>query len=172
MRVRNASIVYDFFNITEGGIKSVPLDVITSSYHHALLIRDINKDNPQPWRTPVLLTKEFLQNKSQSSEINHCHSKSSIIVRLNRLNVHRSEKQRKKSLGSTTTKTGWDMTILVLPSFTICNALPFPILCRCWQSSDQEYYSGEIEHIPDDDFEDGLHQPKQSIISSDSCCAT
>ena len=76
--VEGAPIVFEVRDIAEDETISVPLPVIDSSRHHALLIQDL--DCPF-WRHPVLLNKSFLYNQMNMSQVNKCHAMSGIVVK-------------------------------------------------------------------------------------------
>ena len=150
--VENAPIIFERNGLEERSKVSLPITVLLSFALHALIIRDFTDDGMQRWRTPILLTKEFLHNSQQLSGVVQSHASCGIIVERNRLNVYRSEKSRSKEYARTrknatapnitNIKTAWATTIQIKPSFVLLNALPFSILFRSWQLP-QESFNAE-----------------------------
>ena len=129
-----APIVFERNNLEPGTKIGLPINIMLSSSYHFLLIGDVAKDSNVFWREPVLLTKNFLFNPRHISEVSRCHAASGVSVQRNRLNVHRSSRSRHSgSKKASKTRTAWDSTIVVMPSFVLTNALPFNIQFRCWQ---------------------------------------
>lgn len=134
---KGALIVHEMF-ISEESVAAVPLNIVLSMHHHALLFQDVNGEESDTWRDPVLLTKDFLFNDTHLREVSKCHTMSGIKIRKERLNVHSSSERRGKVLTADSVKniwsrTAWDTTITVVPFFLLSNAMPFPILIKAWQ---------------------------------------
>jgi len=129
-----APIVFERNDLEPGTKIGLPINIMLSSSFHFLLIGDLAKDGNVFWREPVLLTKNFLFNPRHISEVVRCHAASGLTVQRNRLNVHRSSRSRHSGTKKISkTRTAWDSTIVVMPSFVLTNALPFNIQFRCWQ---------------------------------------
>ena len=147
--VENAPIIFERNGLEEGSKVSLPITVLLSFSLHALIIRDFTDDGMQRWRTPILLTKEFLHNSQHLSGVVQSHASSGIIVERNRLNVYRSEKSQRQKYTRTSKnatapnitnmKTAWATTIQIKPSFVLLNALPFSILFRSWQLPQESF---------------------------------
>ena len=136
--VEGALIVYEKDDITEGVEAPLPLNLLDSSYYHALLIQDLTGQNNGSWRDPVLLTKDFLFNQMKTRELSRCHALSGVVIQKERLNICLSNKHINAPVASDAMKsilrrTAWDTTIQVVPFFLLSNSMPFPILARTWQ---------------------------------------
>ena len=140
--VKNAPLIFERNGLEEGSKVSLPITVLLSFALHALIIQDFNDDGMQRWRTPILLTKEFLQNSQHLSGIVQSHASSGIIVESIRLNVYRSEKSQHKEYtrtiknatapNFTNTNNAWATTIQIKTSSVLLNALHFCIIFHSW----------------------------------------
>jgi len=131
--VSDAQIVFEQHNLDAGNKVGLPINIMLSSSYHFLVVGDLAKDGHVFWRDPILLTRDYLLNQRHISEVVRCHAASGIAIHRNRLNVHRSSRSRRTSKVSKT-RTAWDTSIVVMPSFCLTNALPFNIQIRCWQA--------------------------------------
>ncbi|KAL7553819.1 hypothetical protein ACHAWF_017158 [Thalassiosira exigua] len=141
--VTGARIVYEKDDVSKGVEVPLPLNIMDSSYYHALLVQDATG-----WRDPVLLSKDFLFNPMNIREVGRSHALSGIVVQRERLNVCSPKKHHSDATKNKIRRTAWDTTILVLPFFLLTNSMPFPILARTWQLSPKGKEDDDIWQDP------------------------
>ena len=136
--VEGAPIVYERRCSGEGDVVALPVSLLVSSSFHAILIQDVSGKANNAWRSPLLLTRDFLFNPMNIRDVSRYHTMSGVVIQKERHDVQQTGKDRyKTSPGDTkhnmTRRTAWDVTILVVPSFLCMNSLPFAISVRLWQ---------------------------------------
>lgn len=167
--VEGAPIVYERRCNGEGDVVALPLSVVMSSSFHAILIQDVSGKAKNAWRSPLLLTRDFLFNPMNIRDVSRYHTMSGVVIQKERMNVQHTGKGRRQNSSSGDVKksmmrrTAWDITILVVPYFLFMNSLPFPISVRAWQHAKDDN---------DDDWDEAvaalLNDPKDAGDSSSS----